>query len=274
MPTRRHEPARAVVHPQRFLADVVGAQREGPVHDAQGPARAAREQHDVLAVLQPDLEQQHRHQVPEVDEAEHRHRRRRVGREVHLERALGMPEVQLQRQRRDEQEGERGEQGEPVGRLHRLHAEHALERGEDEGTRHEAGDEGIEHDQDAPLQLHLVGVHVPFDAVQDGFHTLAGARGALSPPMARSREPLPFLACFAQCRESLASSAAFRFVSGPFLPDRPVEPVVVGLRARRHLRLQHLHLVGAQELVDRVLRVLEVAQHAARRSGRPRSTRS
>ena len=32
------------------------------------------------------------------------------------------------------------------------------------------GDVGIEHDQDAPLQLDLVGVHVAFNAGQKGVH--------------------------------------------------------------------------------------------------------
>ena len=68
-------------------------------------------------VLEPDLEQQHHHQVPGVDEAEHRHGRLEVGRQEDLERALGMAEVRLQRQRRHDQERQRGEQREPVGRL-------------------------------------------------------------------------------------------------------------------------------------------------------------
>src|SRR4030042_4796509 len=45
------------------------------------------------------------------------------------------------------------------------------------------------------------------------------------------------------------------------LAHRAVEAVVVGLGAGGHLRFQHLHLVGAQELVDRILRVLEVPEH-------------
>ena len=40
-----------------------------------------------------------------------------MGREVHLEGALRVPEVELQRQRRHQQEGEGGQQRQAVGRL-------------------------------------------------------------------------------------------------------------------------------------------------------------
>ena len=76
-----------------------------------------------------------------------------------------MPEVQLQRQRRDEEERQGREQRQPVGRLHRLHVEHALERRQDEGARHEPRDERIQHDEDAPLELDLVRVDEALDAV-------------------------------------------------------------------------------------------------------------
>ena len=140
-------------------------------------------------------------------------------RQVHFERPLRMPQVQLQRQRRDEQEGQRGEQRQPVGRLDRLHVEHALERRQDERARHQPGDERIEHDQDAPLELHLVRIH-------ESLHARHSA----------------------------------------FISHRSVEPVVEDLRAGRHLRLQHLDGVRAQELVNRIARVLQIRELA--RAGR------
>src|SRR5512135_1788415 len=52
------------------------------------------------------------------------------------------------------------------------------------------------------------------------------------------------------------------------LPHRAVEAVVVDLGARRHLRLQHEHVVLAQELMDRVLFVLQVAELPRARGAR------
>ena len=51
-----------------------------------------------------------------------------------------MAEVQLQGERRDQQECQRGEQREPVGGAHGFDFEDALERGQDERARHQAGD--------------------------------------------------------------------------------------------------------------------------------------
>ena len=82
---------------------------------------------------------------------------------------LGMAEVELQREGGHQEEGEGGEQREPVSGPHGFDFEHALERGKDEGARHEAGDVGIENDEEAPLELHLVGVH---EAVDAGNHKL------------------------------------------------------------------------------------------------------
>src|SRR5581483_4470182 len=50
--------------------------------------------------------------------------------------------------------------------------------------------------------------------------------------------------------------------------NRAVEPVVVRLRARRHLRLQHVHGVRPQELVHRIGGVLQIGQPP--RAGRAR----
>src|SRR5450759_3021 len=52
------------------------------------------------------------------------------------------------------------------------------------------------------------------------------------------------------------------------LPHRAVETVVVHLRAGRHLRLQDEHVVFAQELVDRLLRVRQVARLPGARRAR------
>ena len=181
MPIEGDDVPHLVVDAQRLRADVVGPEGEQPVDVAQRAGRALGQPHDVLAVVEPDLQEQHGHQVPEVHEPEHRHGGGGVGRQVHLERALGVPEVQLQRQRRHQQEGERGEQGQAVGGLDGLHPEDPLERGQDEGAGHQPGDERVEDDEDAPLELDLVGVHEPLDAVQDGVH------GSPSAPSRRGR---------------------------------------------------------------------------------------
>ena len=87
----------------------------------------------------------------------------RVRRQVHLQRALRVAQMQLQRQRRHQQERQRRQQRQPVGGLDGVHVEDALQRGQDEGARHQAGHERIQHDQHAPLQLDLVGIHESFD---------------------------------------------------------------------------------------------------------------
>ena len=80
-----------------------------------------------------------------------------------------MSEVQLQRQGSDQQEGQRSQQRQAVGRLHGVHAEHALQRRQNEGAGDQSGEERVEHDEHAPLQLDLVGVHEAFNryAVQE-----------------------------------------------------------------------------------------------------------
>ena len=52
------------------------------------PFSLPRPEHEVLAVVEPDFQQQHHHQVPGVDEAEHGHGRVQVGRQEDLEGAL------------------------------------------------------------------------------------------------------------------------------------------------------------------------------------------
>ena len=84
---------------------------------------------------------------------------------VHFKRTLGMAQVKLQRQRRHQQKRQRRQQRQPVGRLHRFHVEDALQRRQDERARHQPGDEGIEHDQHAPLQLDFVRVHEAFNTL-------------------------------------------------------------------------------------------------------------
>ena len=104
-------------------------------------------------------------------------------RQVHLERALGMSQVQLQRQRRHQQKGEGREQGEPVGGLYRIHSEHTLERRENERARHQARDEGVENDQDAPLELHLVRIHEAFNRYVPARASLAHGTYLTEPSM-------------------------------------------------------------------------------------------
>ena len=62
-----------------------------------------------------------------------------------------MTEVGEKRERSNEKKRERGEQRQAVGRLHLLDVEHSFERGEDERSGHEAGDVGIQDDQQAPV---------------------------------------------------------------------------------------------------------------------------
>ena len=124
-----------------------------------------------------------------------------------------MAQVKLQRQRRHQQKRQRRQQRQPVGGLHRFDFEHALERGQNEGARHQPGDIRIEHDQQAPLQLHLVRIH---ETVHARYHRFAP------------------------------------------LSHRAVQVLVVDLGFGGHVRLQHLHLVVAQEFVHGVLGVLEI----------------
>ena len=80
-----------------------------------------------------------------------------------------MAEVQLQRQRRNEQKRQRSEQRQAVGGFDRFHAKDALERGEDEGAGHQAGDERVQNDEDAPVERDLVRIHEAFNAMHTGF---------------------------------------------------------------------------------------------------------
>ena len=75
-----------------------------------------------------------------------------------------MPQVHLQRQRRDQQKRERGQQRQPVGRLHLLHVEDARERGENERAGDQPGQVWIENDEHAPLQFHFVRIHEAINA--------------------------------------------------------------------------------------------------------------
>src|SRR5271165_3756134 len=81
-----------------------------------------------------------------------------------------MAQVQLQWQRGNQQKGERGEQREPVGWLYRLHLEDTLERGQNKGSCHQASQVRVEHNEYAPLQLHFVRIHEPFDT---GMHEVS-----------------------------------------------------------------------------------------------------
>jgi hypothetical protein len=76
---QRDNPADLLVDMQRALADVARAQRHDLVDHAQQAFRLLRQNHNVAPVVEPDLEDQHRHQVPQVHIAEHRHGRRACG---------------------------------------------------------------------------------------------------------------------------------------------------------------------------------------------------
>ncbi len=181
-----------IVERERLRADVVGPERHRSVEPPFRAARPAPRQDDFLPVVEPDLEHEHDHQVPQVHEPEHRHRRLGVRRQVHLQRPLRVPEVQLQRQRRDEQEREGRQQRQPVGRLDGFDVEHALERGQDERARHQPGHERVEDDEHAPLELHLVRVHEPLHHRQHALHrspppsTAPNRPGRCSTPSHRS----------------------------------------------------------------------------------------
>ena len=163
----RDEAADLVVDTKGFGADVVRPERQRAVELPLQPGAGLPGEHQVLAVVEPDLEDEDAHQVPQVDEAEHRHGRFAMRRDVHLERALRMAEVHLQRQRRDDEKRQSREERQPVGWLHGRHVEHALERREDERARHEPGDKRIQDDEDAPLELDLVRIDEALNASHD-----------------------------------------------------------------------------------------------------------
>ena len=159
-------PTDAIVDAQRGGADVAGAEGEDAIEEALQAAGGLRKDDDVLAVVEPDFHQQHSHQIPEIDEAEHGHGRRAVRRQVHFQRALGMAEVELQGHGRHDEESERREQRKPIRGLDGFDAKDTLEGGENEGAGNQAGEKGVEHDEDAPLELDLVRIH---ESVHAGF---------------------------------------------------------------------------------------------------------
>ncbi len=71
-----------------------------------------------------------------------------------------MPEVQQERQRRDEQEGERRQQRQAIHRLEFLDIEDLHERRENERAGDEAGEIRIHDDEEAPLPHGFVRVDV------------------------------------------------------------------------------------------------------------------
>src|SRR5271157_2761270 len=81
---QRHDPADAVVEGQRARADVAGAERHHPVDLVQQALAGLRQKHDLAAVVEPDLQHQHSHQIPQVHVTEHGHGRGAVRGKVHL----------------------------------------------------------------------------------------------------------------------------------------------------------------------------------------------
>src|ERR1035437_1152374 len=149
---------RLLVELRGFLARVRGEQGEHPVDHLHGGAFTLRPDDELPPVGEPDLQEEHHHQIPCVHEPEHRHRRCQVRREEYLVRPLGMPEVQQQRERRDEHEGERRQHGQPIDRLQFLDVEYLHERREDERTRDEPREVRIHDDEQAPRSLGFVRV--------------------------------------------------------------------------------------------------------------------
>ena len=78
-----------------------------------------------------------------------------------------MPQVQLERQRRNQQEGQGRQQRQTVRRLHRLYLEDALQRGQNECARHQSGNEWVQDDQHAPLERDFVRIHEAFNAAHN-----------------------------------------------------------------------------------------------------------
>jgi hypothetical protein len=147
-----------VIDAQGLGADVIGPERHHPIKDPFDARAATPGDHQVPPIVKPDLEHEHGHQVPQVDEPEHRHRRFAMRCDVHLVRSLGMTEMHLQRQRGDQKKGQGRQQRKSIRRLHRGDVEDAFERRQDEGASHQSCEERVEHDEDAPLELDLVGI--------------------------------------------------------------------------------------------------------------------
>src|ERR1017187_1758608 len=158
-------PADLVVDGEGMRADVVGTQRHHLIDQAQQPLAGLRQQNDLVAVVEPDLEDQDGHQVPHVDVTEHGHGRGGVGSEVHLGRALRVAKVKHQGKRRDDKEGQGGEQRQPVSGRNRLDIEDADQRREKECARDQPRDVGVQNDQHAPIESDFVGIHVAFNTV-------------------------------------------------------------------------------------------------------------
>ena len=64
-----------VVDAARLGADVIRSQRQRPVNEPRPTGGGLRQPHDFGAILQPDFEQQHHREIPQVNEAEHGHGR-------------------------------------------------------------------------------------------------------------------------------------------------------------------------------------------------------
>src|SRR6266511_3165215 len=70
---------------QRALTDIARAKGERAVEQAPPPGRALRQQHNIAPEVEPDLQQQHRPQIPQIDKAEHGHGRTAVRSQIHLQ---------------------------------------------------------------------------------------------------------------------------------------------------------------------------------------------
>ena len=149
---------------------------------------------EIVPVVEPYLEKQDEHEIPCVDKAEHGHGRGDAGGEEHLEPPLRMAEMDHEGQGRHDEERKGGEKGEPVGRLHFPHFEDLHEGGKDESTCHEARDVRVDHDEEVPVQLDLVGIDVADDLLEEGVEARIDVIHATSPPC-RDRRRKPWARC-------------------------------------------------------------------------------
>ena len=97
-----------------------------------------------------------------------------MGRDQYLIGPFGMPQMGNQGQGGTDQEGQCGDQGQLIGWAQDLHLEYAFKGGQDKCPRHQSGQIGVQHNQDAPLQFNLIGIdkaiHLGEHVVKMRFH--------------------------------------------------------------------------------------------------------
>ena len=86
-----------------------------------------------------------------------------------------MTQMQLQRQRGNQQKSQRRQQRQPVGGLDGLDPEDAHQRRQNECACHQSRDERVQDDQHAPLEPDFVRIHEAFNTVHNPSQTLQPA---------------------------------------------------------------------------------------------------